>query len=179
MKQRRYKAPLQEETERERQDQSQDNYVLAKLFSKSGVHSALQHDAIVEADQADYAIVETEANEVARAAVRAMKASRRDCLTAEAGTPNWTGNNGGRSKPKFGPKKKKPPGPSMSSTELLSIMKERNRLVSNLDKDPEEEDDLFRPDGADQVNVRERETVQQGDMELLTDIRNFVAFQVS
>ena len=171
--------PRERQTERERQDQSQDNYVLAKLFSKSGVHSALQHDAIVEADQADYAIVETEANEVARAAVRAMKASRRDCLTAEAGTPNWTGNNGGKSKPKFGPKKKKPPGPSMSSTELLSIMKERNRLVSNLEKDPEEEDDLFRPDGADQVSVRERETVQQGDMELLTDIRNFVAFQVS
>merc|ERR1711936_154128 len=103
VKQRSYKAPLQEEEERARQDQSQDNYVLAKLFSKSGVHSALQHDAIVEGDQADYAIVESEANEVARSAVRAMKNSRRDCHRAETGAVNWTGTNGARNRPKFGP----------------------------------------------------------------------------
>ena len=177
VKQRRYKAPLQEEEEKARQDQSQDNYVLAKLFSKSGVHSALQHDAIVEGEQADYAIVESEANEVARNAVRAMKNSRRDCHRAETGAVNWTGNNGARNKPKFGPKKKKPPGPSMSSTELLSIMKERNRLVSNLGNESEDEEELFRPDGQQSSGGGE-ERVQQGDMDLLTDIRNFVAFQV-
>ena len=178
VKQRRYKAPLQEEEEKARQDQSQDNYVLAKLFSKSGVHSALQHDAIVEGEQADYAIVESEANEVARNAVRAMKNSRRDCHRAETGAVNWTGNNGARNKPKFGPKKKKPPGPSMSSTELLSIMKERNRLVSNLGNESEDEEELFRPDGQQSSGGSGEERVQQGDMDLLTDIRNFVAFQV-
>ena len=49
---------------------------LFEPFLKSGVHSALQHDAIVDGGEADYAIVETEANEVAKAAVRAMKNSR-------------------------------------------------------------------------------------------------------
>ena len=186
VKQRRYKAPQQTERSQEggeeEEEKSQNNYVLAKLFAKSGVHSALQHDAIVDGDQADYAIVESEANEVARRAVRAMKSSRRECLTAESGTPNWTGSNGGSSRNKFGPKKKKPPGPSMSSTELLSIMKNRNRLVAHLDKDQEAEDDLFRPDSSQQDSGsgegRSEETVQQGDMDLLTDIRNFVAFQV-
>ena len=70
----------------------------------------------------------------------------------------------------------------MSSTELLSIMKNRNRLVAHLDKDQEAEDDLFRPDSSQQDSGsgegRSEETVHQGDMDLLTDIRNFVAFQV-
>ena len=66
----------------------------------------------------------------------------------------------------------------MSSSELLSIMKKRNRLVSNLDqREEEDEDDLFRPDG--QEAREDTESVQQGDMDLLTDIRNFLAFQVS
>ena len=65
----------------------------------------------------------------------------------------------------------------MSSTELLSIMKERNRLVSNLGNESEDEEELFRPDGQQSSGGGE-ERVQQGDMDLLTDIRNFVAFQV-
>ena len=180
VKQRRYKAPQQErQGETEEEENSQNNYVLAKLFAKSGVHSALQHDAIVEGDQADYVIIESEANEVARRAVRAMKSSRRECLSAESGTPNWTGSNGGINRKKFGPKKKKTPGPSMSSTELLSIMKNRNRLLSHLDQGQQMEDDLFRPDDQQQNGGRSEETVHQGDMDLLTDIRNFVAFQVN
>ena len=122
VKQRKFKAPLQEDEDEAKVSESQDNYVLAKLFAKSGAHSALQHDAIVDSDAPDFAIVETEANEVAKQAIRAMKESRRDCPRAEAGVPNWTGNNGGLKRPKFGPKKKKAPGPNMSSTELLSIM---------------------------------------------------------
>ena len=42
----------------------QDNYVLAKLFAKTGVHSAIQHDAIIEDRVHDYAIIESEANKV-------------------------------------------------------------------------------------------------------------------
>ena len=132
----------------------------------------------MEGNQADYAIVESEANEVARRAVRAMKSSRRECLPAESGTPNWTGTNGGIKKKKFGPKKKKPPGPSMSSSELLSIMKKRNRLESHLNPDQDQQDDLFRPDDQQDHGEGSEERVHQGDMDLLTDIRNFVAFQV-
>ena len=34
--------------------------MLAKLFKKSGVHSAVQHDVIMDNSTADYAVIETE-----------------------------------------------------------------------------------------------------------------------
>ena len=43
-------------------DADQDNYVLTKLFKKSGVHSAVSHDAIVEGEGDDYVLVEAEAD---------------------------------------------------------------------------------------------------------------------
>merc|ERR1712059_95597 len=100
---------------------------MGKLMAKSGVHSAVQHEAIVDADVADYAILESEANETARKAVRAMKDSRQQCMRAEAGVPNWTGSNGGLGKLKFGSKKKKKEGGGavMSSSELLGLMRSR------------------------------------------------------
>ena len=178
VKKRKFKAPLQDEEEEARISESQDSYVLAKLFAKSGVHSALQHDAIVDNDTPDFAIAESEATEVARRAVRAMKESRRECLRAEAGVPNWTGSNGGLKK-RFGPKKKKPPGPDMTSTELLGIMRSRNMLVSSVSREAEG-DDLFRPDEAGATRGQaEAGDVDQGHLDLLADVRNFVAFQVS
>ena len=180
VKKRKYKAPLHNEEEEAKVSETQDNYVLTKLFSKSGVHSALQHDAIVDNDTPDFAIIETEATEVAKRAVKAMKESRRQCLRADAGVPNWTGNNGGMmKKPRFG-KKKGPPGPNMTSSQLLEIMRSRNKLVSSVSasNDQDEDDDLFRPDDAGADNRDEAsESVDQRDMNLLTDVRNFVAFQ--
>ena len=52
---------------------AQDEYVLAKLFKKSGVHSALRHDAIVDSGAPDYAIVEAEAKKVAAEAAARLK----------------------------------------------------------------------------------------------------------
>ena len=181
VKQRRFKAPIQDQEEEARVSEHQDNYVLAKLFKKSGVHSALQHDAIVDSNTPDFAIVESEASEVAKKAVRAMKESRRECLRAEAGVPNWTGSNGGLKKgPRFGPKRKKPPGPDMTSTQLLSIMRTRNMLVSSVPgggEAAEDGDDLFRPDEAGTSGQTADPGVEQGTMDLLADVRNFVAFQ--
>ena len=154
---------------------SQDNYVLSKLFSKTGVHSAVQHDMIVDGGGADNAIVEAEANKLAKEAVKALKMSRRQCSRVEAGTPTWTGQNGGpKQKQRFGGKKKS--GEALSSSDLLSRMKSRNMLVSSVpqqERPEQQEDDLF------QVGQREeqRESVSHQDLDLLTDIRNFIAFQ--
>ena len=178
VKLRKYKAPLQDEQEEAKISESQDSYVLAKLFAKSGVHSALQHDAIVDNDTPDFAIAESEAAEVAKRAVRAMKESRRECLRAESGVPTWTGTNGGLKK-RFGPKKKKPPGPDMTSAELLGIMRSRNMLVSSVTREAAD-DDLFRPDEAGASRGQEEAgDVDQAHLDLLADVRNFVAFQVS
>ncbi|XP_054655430.1 DNA excision repair protein ERCC-6 [Dunckerocampus dactyliophorus] len=56
-----------------------DDYVLATLFKKSGIHSVMQHDSIIESSNPDYVLVEAEANRVARDALKALKVSRQQC----------------------------------------------------------------------------------------------------
>ena len=177
VKARRYKAPVQDTMEQQKVAESQDDYVLGKLFSKSGVIGGIQHDSIMDDRTSDYAIVESEATEKARRAVAAMKASRQECLRAETGVPNWTGHNGGMKKPKFGAKKKGKPGVSMSSTDLLALMKNRNSLVSSVPADTEEESDLFRPDHQAPGTHQRPSGPDPASVELLADIRNFIAFQ--
>ncbi|XP_064172714.1 DNA excision repair protein ERCC-6 isoform X3 [Anguilla rostrata] len=77
VKKRKYKKG-EEEEEKEDQRKS-DDYVLAKLFKKSGIHSVMQHDSIMEASNPDYVLVEAEANRVAKDALRALKVSRQHC----------------------------------------------------------------------------------------------------
>ncbi|KFP07189.1 DNA excision repair protein ERCC-6 [Calypte anna] len=80
--------------EKEENSKKNDDYVLEKLFKKSGVHSVMKHDAIMEASSADYVLVEAEANRVAQDALRALKVSRQRCLGAASGVPTWTGMSG-------------------------------------------------------------------------------------
>jgi len=75
-----------------------DDYVLSKLFKskkknggQSFIHTALQHDKIVDNTTPDFSLVELEAEKIARDAVRALKESRKFCRTAESGIPNLTG----------------------------------------------------------------------------------------
>ncbi|CAN8003300.1 unnamed protein product [Ixodes hexagonus] len=90
--------------------QKQDDYVLQKLFKKSGVHSAMRHDIIMDSADPDYVLVEGEAERVAKEAIRKLRQSRRHCLGATSGVPTWTGANGSSgappgTKPRFGQKK--------------------------------------------------------------------------
>lgn len=80
VKKRRYKKEEDEEKEDERKNEKRsDDYVLAKLFRKSGIHSVMKHDTIMEASNPDYVLVEAEANRVAKDALRALKVSRQRC----------------------------------------------------------------------------------------------------
>ena len=54
----------------------------------------MKHDKIVDSSRPDYAIVEAEAQRVAREAANALKRSRRHCSSALSGEPTWTGQNG-------------------------------------------------------------------------------------
>jgi DNA excision repair protein ERCC-6 len=74
-------------------DKEKDDYVLSKLFKKSGVHSALQHDTIVDNAVNDYVFIEAEAHRYAEEAVKALKKSAQDCYSAESGIPNWGARN--------------------------------------------------------------------------------------
>ncbi|XP_067277314.1 DNA excision repair protein ERCC-6 [Pseudorasbora parva] len=76
VKKKRYKK---EEEEEEKNEKKSDDYVLAKLFKKSGIHSVMTHDTIMESSNPDYVLVEAEANRVAKDALRALKVSRQNC----------------------------------------------------------------------------------------------------
>ncbi|XP_008289607.1 DNA excision repair protein ERCC-6 [Stegastes partitus] len=78
VKKRTYNKADSEENTTEDQEKS-DDYVLAKLFKKSGIHSVMQHDTIMESSNPDYVLVEAEANRVAKDALKALKVSRQQC----------------------------------------------------------------------------------------------------
>ncbi|NXK27254.1 ERCC6 protein, partial [Arenaria interpres] len=91
VKQKRYRKNSEEKEEDAKKN---DDYVLEKLFKKSGVHSVMKHDVIMEASSADHVLVEAEASRVAQDALRALKVSRQRCLGAASGVPTWTGLSG-------------------------------------------------------------------------------------
>ncbi|CAF1423979.1 unnamed protein product [Rotaria sordida] len=74
-------------------DKEKDDYVLSKLFKKSVVHSALQHDTIIDHSINDHVFIETEAHRYAEEAVKALRNSAQDCYSAESGIPNWGARN--------------------------------------------------------------------------------------
>jgi DNA excision repair protein ERCC-6 len=176
-----------EEATQAQSSQEQDSYVLSKLFKKSGVHSAVQHDRIMEGGEEDFALIEGEAERVAKLAVEELRRSRRQCFRADAGIPTWTGANGAvANRPRFGATKAKKSGSSideaamfsgsvvakgklLTSAELLAKIKQRNRYLAS-------GDDLFQPDG---VSSSTLESPSAEQLELLSDIRNFVAFQAA
>ncbi|XP_029376158.1 DNA excision repair protein ERCC-6 isoform X2 [Echeneis naucrates] len=81
VKKRTYKK--EENEDNQTNDQKKlDDYVLAKLFKKSGIHSVMQHDSIMESSNPDYVLVEAEANRVAKDALKALKVSRQQCRMA-------------------------------------------------------------------------------------------------
>ncbi|KAL8186659.1 UNVERIFIED_CONTAM: hypothetical protein K2H54_003756 [Gekko kuhli] len=105
VKKRKYQR---EDKKEERDSKKNDDYVLEKLFKKSGIHSVMKHDAIVEASSPDYMLVEAEANRVAQEALRALKLSRQRSRGAASGVPTWAGTSGPSGSPrrvKFGQKK--------------------------------------------------------------------------
>lgn len=75
-----------------------DDYVLQRLFKKSGVHSALKHDVVMDSTKADYILIEAEADRVAKQAANSLKQARSAANRALSGIPTWTGNSGGANK---------------------------------------------------------------------------------
>ena len=88
----------EEEAEKSKLDKKSDDYVLSKLFKarkkhggQAAIHTALQHDKIVDSNDPDFSLIESEAQRVADEAVKALKESRRFCQSAETGKPNLVG----------------------------------------------------------------------------------------
>jgi len=112
------------------QKQSQDDSrLLSTLFASSGVHSALQHDSIMEASRPETMLVEREATRVAKEAADALRESRRQARHNDLGTPTWTGRFGGQ--PQFGS-----PARVNGSESLLARMRHRQALEGSARESP-------------------------------------------
>jgi DNA excision repair protein ERCC-6 len=87
---------LQEQDSQTKQ-QDDDERILEELFQSTAVHSALQHDKIMNAGT-ESKIIEREASLVAQKAVQALKESRKR-LRQQRFEPTWTGKSGSAGKP--------------------------------------------------------------------------------
>ncbi|XP_064478082.1 DNA excision repair protein ERCC-6-like [Ornithodoros turicata] len=200
VKQVAYQPAVSEEQQKELDDR-QNDYVLQKLFKKSGVHSAMRHDTIMESADPDYILVEGEAERVAKEAIRKMKESRRRCLGATSGIPTWTGSHGASGAPpgtklRFGQKKApaaqtKPPAHTTTSSSGRSkastcpgaftqeVRDKQSGAPSSSDllarirsRNPETQED----EQATLPSTSARQGPNSEQDELLEDLRNFVAF---
>uniref|UniRef100_A0A8D3C5N6 DNA excision repair protein ERCC-6 n=1 Tax=Scophthalmus maximus TaxID=52904 RepID=A0A8D3C5N6_SCOMX len=156
VKKRSFNKAENEDNETEDEKKS-DDYVLAKLFKKSGIHSVMQHDTIMEASNPDYVLVEAEANRVAKDALKALKVSRQQCRLGEGAEGNSNST-------------------PLSSSSLLVKMKARNHLSmpsGQREEAGEDEDGSGAP-----VRGSPPPPPTEHD-ELLVDVRNFIAFQAT
>ncbi|QDS75669.1 hypothetical protein FKW77_007451 [Venturia effusa] len=86
-----------------------EDRVLSAIFSKSGVHSAHEHDAIVGSSivkrkvTADPEMIQREARRVAALAARELQRSGEIARTITPGVPTWTGQFGSSGRPEERP----------------------------------------------------------------------------
>lgn len=76
--------------------------VMEGIFARSGVHSALEHDQIINGKQvvvADPRMIEREAKKIAAEAAKELKKAGEIARTVPVGTPTWTGTFGVAGRP--------------------------------------------------------------------------------
>ncbi|KAF9575545.1 hypothetical protein EC968_002481 [Mortierella alpina] len=87
--------------ETSRSQEGSETSILTSLFEKSGVHSALKHDDIMDSAKQEHLIVEREATRVAERAMAALKESRKRRRRQDLDVPTWTGRSGTAGAPKM------------------------------------------------------------------------------
>ncbi|KAI9820251.1 MAG: hypothetical protein M1827_005873 [Pycnora praestabilis] len=94
----------EEEEERKAASGSNDleARVMEGIFARSGVHSALEHDQIINGKKvitADPKVIEREAKKVAAEAAKELKKAGEAARLVPIGTPTWTGQFGSAGRP--------------------------------------------------------------------------------
>lgn len=86
----------------DREAANPESRVMEGIFARSGVHSALEHDQIVNGKKilaGDPKIIEREARKVAAEAAKELKKAGEVARTVPIGTPTWTGEFGTAGRP--------------------------------------------------------------------------------
>ncbi|RAH50952.1 DNA-dependent ATPase RAD26 [Aspergillus brunneoviolaceus CBS 621.78] len=81
---------------------NQEARIMEKIFARSGVHSALEHDQILNGKRvvrADPKIIEAEAKRVAAEAAEELRRAGEAARSVPIGTPTWTGQFGVAGRP--------------------------------------------------------------------------------
>ena len=91
----------EEEGEKKSLEAGHEARIMEGIFANSGVHSALEHDQIINGKkvQADPKIIEREAKKVAAEAGRELKKAEEAARSVPVGTPTWTGQFGVAGRP--------------------------------------------------------------------------------
>ena len=95
-----------------------ENYLIARLLAKDGVHSAMSHDAIVGGELRERSLVETEAEKVAQRAARNVMRSRRALRAQPVHVPTDTGAS------RFGVRAGARPSPAPRRPAIVNSMRE-------------------------------------------------------
>ncbi|KAG6549739.1 hypothetical protein Mapa_008719 [Marchantia paleacea] len=74
--------------------QEEESRILKDLFEANGIHSAMDHDAILGVSETEKAKVDLEADRVAKRAADAIRQSRMIRASDDVAVPTWTGRHG-------------------------------------------------------------------------------------
>lgn len=85
-----------------------DNRLMSTIFAKSGVHSVVEHDTIINSTagrkrkvQADPRAIEREAKRIAAEAAEELRKAEREARNVPVGVPTWTGTYGEAGRPEL------------------------------------------------------------------------------
>ncbi|KAK8192764.1 DNA repair protein rhp26 [Zalaria obscura] len=96
------------DTDADPDKKNNDDRVLSSIFARTGVQSALEHDAIINGRKvirADPEIIAREAKRVAAQAARELQRSADLARSVPIGTPTWTGTYGSAGRPEELPRR--------------------------------------------------------------------------
>ena len=109
--------------EEDKNAKTSEDRIMHGIFARSGVHSALQHDQIVNGKRvirADPKLIEAEARRVANEAAEELRRAEQTARTLPIGLPTWTGQFGMGGRPQNGSSSARPAGAGPSSSSLLA-----------------------------------------------------------
>ncbi|CDM26849.1 hypothetical protein CBS147339_8378 [Penicillium roqueforti] len=116
---------FQNAAEEDNNAKTSEDRIMHGIFARSGVHSAVQHDQIVNGKRvlrADPKMIEAEARRVANEAAEELRKAEETARALPIGLPTWTGRfgMGGREDPRTGGSSARPAGAGPSSSDLLA-----------------------------------------------------------
>jgi DNA excision repair protein ERCC-6 len=142
-----YAGEVEEEEQAKKDpDTNAEDRVMQGIFSRAGIHSAIEHDAIIDGKTpkkiaADPALIEQEARKVAAEAARELRRAGEVARTVPIGTPTWTGQFGVSGRPQemtarnaFASARSR--GGGLQSSSLLANLQRQGHLTPNRDGTP-------------------------------------------